>query len=295
MEIFDILVFVGVCILSYLLGGLSVARLVTNKKEDNIANVGSGNPGTMNMLRTHGMAMGLFTLFCDALKGAIPSLFGLLYFGEIYGVEMGYIAIYSFGLCAVLGHIFPIYYKFKGGKGIATTFGMFMVADPICTLILFGIMFVTLYFIKIGSLVSLLFITIEAVEQMFRTKMQGNWIALLIMCVVVVIDICCHKQNIIRLIENRENPADIQEGLKKDIEKIKNKREKKLEKNSIRQDKIEKKYAKKINKKQEKVSNKLKRLEDMKENKVLKASKANVDTNSSPKVKHKKETLENNE
>ncbi len=295
MEIIDILVFVGVCILSYLLGGISVARLVTNKKEDNIANVGSGNPGTMNMLRTHGMGMGLFTLFCDALKGAIPSLFGLLYFGEIYGVEMGYIAIYAFGLCAVLGHIFPIYYKFKGGKGIATTFGMFMVADPICTLILFGIMFVTLYFIKIGSLVSLLFITIEAVEQMFRTKMQGNWIALLIMCVVVVIDICCHKQNIIRLIENRENPADIQEGLKKDIEKIKNKREKKLEKNSIRQDKIEKKYAKKINKKQEKVSNKLKRLENMKENKVLKTSKANVDTNTSPKVKHKKETLENNE
>lgn len=274
MELYDILIFIGTCILSYLLGGLSVARFVTNKKEDDINKVGSGNPGTMNMLRTHGMAMGLFTLFCDALKGAIPALFGLLYYGEIYGVEMGYIAIYAFGLCAVLGHIFPIYYKFKGGKGIATTFGMFMVADPICTLILFGIMFVTLYFIKIGSLVSLLFITIEAVEQMFRPKMQENWIAILIMCVIVVIDICCHKQNIIRLIENRENPADIQEGLKKDIEKIKNKREKKLEKNSLRQDKIERRYAKKINKKQEKVSNKLKRIESMQENKVLKSNKS---------------------
>ena len=172
---------------------------------------------------------------------------------------MSYIALYSFGLCAVLGHIFPIFYKFKGGKGIATTFGMFMVADPICTLILFGIMFLTLYFIKIGSLVSLLFITIEAVEQMFRPRMQGNWIALLIMSIIVIIDICCHKQNIIRLIENRENPADLQEGLKKDIEKIKNKKEKKLEKNSLKQDKIEKRYAKKIKRKANRVQVRLQR------------------------------------
>lgn len=292
MEVTDIIIFIGACIISYLLGSVSIARLITNKKEDNISAVGSGNPGTMNMLRTHGMAMGLFTLFCDALKGAIPALFGLLYFGELYGVEMGYIAIYSFGLCAVIGHIFPIFYKFKGGKGIATTFGMFMVADPICTVILFGIMFVTLYFIKIGSLVSLLFITIEAVEQMFRPKMQGNWIALLIMCILVFIDICCHKQNIIRLIENRENPADIQEGLKKDIEKIKNKKDKKLEKNSLKQDKIEKKYAKKINRKQEKVSNKLKRLESLHENKVLKTAKTDK---SKSKLAIKKDKIESND
>lgn len=293
MEITDIIIFIGVCILSYLLGSISIARLITNKKVDNISSVGSGNPGTMNMLRTHGMAMGLFTLFCDALKGAIPALFGLLYFGELYGVEMGYVAVYSFGLFAVIGHIFPVFYKFKGGKGIATTFGMFMVADPICTLILFGIMFVTLYFIKIGSLVSLLFITIEAVEQMFRPKMQGNWLALLIMCVVVFIDICCHKQNIIRLIENRENPADIQEGLKKDIEKIKNKKDKKLEKNSLKQDKIEKKYAKKINRKQEKVSNKLKRLESLHENKVLKTAK--TDEEKSKLTIKSKNKIENND
>lgn len=291
MEIIDIIMFIVACIVSYILGGISVARLIT-KNNKNIVNEGSGNPGTMNMLRTRGLAMGLFTLFCDALKGAIPALFGLLYYGELYGVEMSYIALYSFGLFAVLGHIFPIFYKFKGGKGIATTFGMFMVADPICTVILFAIMFLTLYFIKIGSLVSLLFITIEAVEQMFRPRMQGNWIALLIMCVIVIIDICCHKQNIIRLIENRENPADLQEGLKKDIEKIKNKKEKKLEKNSIKQDKIEKKYTKKINKKTQKVSNKIEKIEGRKNNKVLKAKKNNLeDTQETDNISN---TIENN-
>lgn len=277
MEVRDIIIFVLACVFSYLLGGISVARIITHKGDKDISSQGSGNPGTMNMLRTHGMGMGLFTLLCDALKGVIPALFGLLYFGEMYSTEWGYIALYAFGLCAVLGHIFPIFYKFKGGKGIATTFGVFMVADPICTAILFGILFLTLYFIKIGSLVSLLFITIEAVEQMFRTKMSGNWIALVIMSVIVVLDIYCHRQNIVRLIENRENPADLQEGLEKDIAKMKNKREKKIEKHSIIQNKIEKKYDKKISKKQQKVSNKIERIQNKNQNKPENFEQTNTD------------------
>ena len=266
METKEILIFVAVCILSYFLGGISIARIITKKEQKDISKEGSGNPGTMNMLRTHGMVMGLFTLFCDAVKGAIPALFGLLYFGNVVNLQMGYISLYAFGFCAVLGHIYPMFYKFKGGKGIATTFGMFMVADPICTVILFGIMFVTLYFIKIGSLVSLLFITIEAIVQMFRPKMSGNYVALIIMSVIVLLDIYCHRKNIARLIENRENPADLQEGLKKDIEKIKQKRERKLEKNSIKSEKIEKRYNKKITKKKDKVYNKIQRINTYKNN-----------------------------
>ena len=261
METLDIIIFILACIFSYLLGSLSVARFITSKDSKDISKQGSGNPGTMNMLRTHGVFMGLFTLLCDALKGVIPALFGLLYFGEIVDIQMGYVSLYVFGLFAVLGHIFPIYYKFKGGKGIATTFGIFMVADPICTIILFGILFLTLYFIKIGSLVSLLFITIEAVVQLFRPIMSGNWVAILIMSVIVIVDIFCHKQNIIRLIENRENPADLQEGLKKDIERIKIKREKKLEKHVEKTERIEEKYNKKIEQKQQKVENKINKIQ----------------------------------
>ena len=258
MELIHIIIFICVCLVSYLLGGVSIARFITsNEKKGNITNQGSGNPGTMNMLRTHGIAMGLFTLFCDALKGVVPSLFGLLYFGDVVDIQMGYIALYTFGLFAVLGHVFPIYYKFKGGKGIATTFGIFMVADPICTLILFVILFVTLYFIKIGSLVSLLFVTSEAVYQIFRKTMSGNWIAILIMILIIILDIWCHRQNIIRIIENRENPADLQEGLKKDIDKIKLKREKKLENHSQKNEKLESKYNQKIEKKEHKVQVKI--------------------------------------
>ena len=229
MEIFEILVFIGVCILSYLLGGVSVARFITKKENaGGINKQGSGNPGTMNMLRTHGIGLGLFTLLCDALKGAIPALFGLLFFGNdaICDEKMGYLALYAFGLCAVLGHIFPIYYKFKGGKGIATTFGVFMVADPITSVILFGIMFLTLYVIKIGSVVSLLFVTIVAIVQLFRNCMDANYIAIVLMLLIILLDIYAHRKNLERLVEDKENPADLHEGIKKDIQKMKRKHKK---------------------------------------------------------------------
>jgi glycerol-3-phosphate acyltransferase PlsY len=245
-----------------LLGGVSVARLITKRKgkDGEIVNQGSGNPGTMNMLRTRGVGLGLFTLFTDALKGVIPSLFGLLYFTNAVNNIYGYIALFTFGLLAVIGHIFPIYYKFKGGKGIATTFGVFMVADPISTVILFGIMFLVLYFIKIGSLVSLLFILINAVVQLFRSNLEGNWIAKIVMWLMVALDIIAHRQNLVRLIENRENPADLQEGLKKDLEKLKLKKVKKLEKHAEKSEKIAQKYQEKIDKKHSRI----KTIEEMK-------------------------------
>ena len=102
MDIWNIVLFVFVCIASYLLGGVSIARLITKKeKSGGINKQGSGNPGTMNMLRTHGMGFGLFTLLCDALKGAIPALFGVYYFGYLFGTSVGTIAMYLFGFFAV--------------------------------------------------------------------------------------------------------------------------------------------------------------------------------------------------
>lgn len=258
MELREIIIFIVACIVAYFLGGVSIARLMTKKEnKGGIKSQGSGNPGTMNMLRTHGIGLGLFTLLCDAIKGVIPTLFGLLYFSHFAGQSMGYIAGFTFGLSAVIGHIFPIYYKFKGGKGIATTFGVFMVIDPLSTVILFGILFVTLYFIKIGSIVSLLFIIIDGVVQLYRNYLTGNWIAKIIMWVMITIDIIAHKDNILRLIDNKENPADLQEGLQKDIEKIKQKKQRKINKQIEKQERVEKKYDDRIKKKSDRVKKKI--------------------------------------
>jgi glycerol-3-phosphate acyltransferase PlsY len=260
MDLINYFIFAGACIISYLLGNVSIARFITKKEQDGgIKKQGSGNPGTMNMLRTHGIGMGVFTLICDALKGVIPALFGLLYFGQ-FDEHMAYLSLYAFGFCSVLGHIFPVFYGFKGGKGIATTLGVFMVADPILSLILFGIMFLTLYFIKIGSVVSLLFITIIGIVQLFKDYMDGNWIAITLMLIILILDIYAHRSNLLRLIENKENPADLQEALKKDINKINNKREKKLEKTANITEKIDKRYENKIIKKRTKVQKQINKI-----------------------------------
>ncbi|MGN0960846.1 MAG: glycerol-3-phosphate 1-O-acyltransferase PlsY [Christensenellales bacterium] len=262
MELLDIFILILGSIFSYLLGGVSIARLITKKeKGGDIKTQGSGNPGTMNMLRTHGFFMGIFTLICDALKGVLPALFGLLYFRQI-DYNLSYTALYLFGLCAVVGHIFPVYYKFKGGKGIATTLGVFMVADPITSLILFAILFVTLYFIKISSVVSLLFITINAIIQLFKPYCEGNWVLIVLMLVMIALDIWAHRQNLVRLIENKENVADIQEGLRKDIEKIKNKQERKVEKSEQKTENIRQKYERKIIKKHNKVNKKIEKISE---------------------------------
>lgn len=298
MELLDIFILIFGCIFSYLLGGLSVARLITKKDTGgNISNQGSGNPGTMNMLRTHGFFMGIFTLLCDALKGVIPALFARLYFAQYYDMVVAYNVLYLFGLCAVIGHIFPIYHNFKGGKGIATTLGVFMVADPITSLILFGIFFIVLYFIKISSVVSLLFIIVNSIIQLFKPQGDGCWLGIVLMLLMVLLDIIAHKQNLIRLLDNRENPADMQEGLRKDIEKIKNKQEKKIEKSERKTENIRQKYEKKILKKNEKVTKKIEKLNEQKmlnsvkeDNKFDENSKneERVDNKPNEKVEEKK-------
>lgn len=260
MELREILIFVGMIIISYLLGGVSIARFITKKGETGeISSQGSGNPGTMNMLRTQGLTLGLFTLFCDALKGVIPSLFGLLYYGHMVDTQMGYTALFVFGFFAVVGHIFPIYYGFKGGKGIATTFGVFMVADPISTSILFAIMFVIFYFIKIGSVVSLLFIIIDAILQLFDEYVGFNAVAIVFMLLMVLLDIFAHRTNLIRLVDNKENKASLRDGFAKDVAKMRDKKNKKLER-------IDKKYQDKFEKKHARVQKKLDKLDDDEEN-----------------------------
>lgn len=291
MELLDIFILIFGCIFSYLLGGVSIARLITKKeKNGDINKQGSGNPGTMNMLRTHGFLMGVFTLVCDALKGVLPALFGRLYFGQ-YDMVVAYNVLYLFGLCAVIGHIFPIYNKFKGGKGIATTLGVFMVADPITSIILFGIFFVVLYFIKISSVVSLLFVVVNSIVQLFKPQGDGSWLAIVLMLIMVLLDIVAHKQNLIRLLDNKENPADLQEGLRKDIEKIKNKQERKIEKSERKTENIRQKYEKKILKKNDKVNKKIEKLNQKQTLKVQKTGESidEKSDNKDPKVNTKAE------
>ena len=132
---------------SYLIGNIFFARIISRAKKYDISKSGSGNPGTMNMLRNLGLVVGLLTLVLDMLKGIIPALVGFYLFGGHTAGANAYIGMFTGGLSSLVGNIFPVFYKFKGGKGAAIVYGICFAAQPILGLIIFvaGIIYLLIF------------------------------------------------------------------------------------------------------------------------------------------------------
>ena len=124
---------------SYLMGNINFAIIISKLKKKDIRTLGSGNPGTLNMSRNFGLKIGLLTLVLDIFKGAIPTFIGFIIYRNTYFVgtslSIELLAKVGCGFFAVLGHVFPVFMKFKGGKGIATTIGVFAVCNPLIAVI----------------------------------------------------------------------------------------------------------------------------------------------------------------
>ena len=134
-------------VISYAIGNFSSARVVAKSKHDDITKYGSGNPGTLNTWRAFGFWAGIITFLLDMLKGVIPTLVAYFAFKHIPGCSSE-IAVYVAGFSVVFGHIFPVFYGFKGGKGIATSVGVFLVINWWVSLIAFAVMIIGMLFIK---------------------------------------------------------------------------------------------------------------------------------------------------
>ena len=219
-----VLEYVLLVLFSYFVGNISFARIISKSKSDDITKKGSGNPGTMNMLRTYGVKIGALTLILDVLKGVVPSLTGLLLF-RYTGLNES-IGLFVAGLCVIVGHMWPVIYKFKGGKGVACALGVFMVANPLYLLIAFVIGFVYLWFFDYGSVASLFIVAFMSIIQgwQFNTDyLNGNLslnelltINLLIFAIFFLIWFA-HRSNIIRLLMGKENKANLQKSFKKKL------------------------------------------------------------------------------
>ena len=136
------------CMISaYLLGSINFAIVLSKLRGEDIRDHGSQNAGTTNMLRTYGKRAAVVTLVGDFLKGTVAVIIGMMLFGMV--------GQYLSSLFAVLGHVFPIYYKFKGGKGIATAAGTILACEPIVLLILLAIFIIIVAFTKYVSLASI--------------------------------------------------------------------------------------------------------------------------------------------
>ena len=120
-------------LIGYLLGSISTGVIVSRMfGHKDIRSEGSGNSGTTNMLRVMGKKYALLTFAGDLLKGIVAVLIGKAWLGTQAGEIVG-----AFG--AILGHNFPLYFGFKGGKGIATSFGCLLIVFPVQTLCAFGV------------------------------------------------------------------------------------------------------------------------------------------------------------
>ena len=227
-----IIKFILLIVCGYLVGSFSSAKFLSKLKKDDITKHGSGNPGTMNMLRTFGFKLGALTLILDALKGALPSLVGFFMFGGTFGGELSYIALFAGGCSAIVGHIFPIYYKFKGGKGVACVVGMFAVAEPLWALCVFVGCFLYLLIFKYGVLASFIFITALTVIEGYRFR--GNIVICLILFAVFFLTWFMHRQNFFRLLIGKENKVNLFK--KKKQEKLKRQEKKQIKKETKRKE-----------------------------------------------------------
>ena len=248
-------------VISYFFGNISFARILSKLKKGDITKVGSGNPGSTNMLRTYGAKFGFLTLFLDIMKGVLPALMGYLTFIGQNNSDFMLVGLYACGLGVVLGHMFPVCYKFKGGKGVATTLGVFAVADPLIMLFVFIGAFVYVIFFEYVSVASLLLVTAMSIVEVYKIP-DGlpSGVSLTIRVLIFVLFTLvwfAHRQNIQRLLIGKENKANLKKALKKVLkqEKKDKKRQIKVEnkeqKQIIKQDNKELKRIKKQSKNNE--------------------------------------------
>ena len=196
-----------VVVLSYLLGSINFAYITARIKGIDISSEGSGNPGTSNVLRTLGKGSAAIVLFGDLLKGAIPI---------IYFYQDRYFLIY--GLAAVIGHIYPVFYKFKGGKGVATYLGVYITTvfvnphnSDLFNTEIFQILNIPalafFYFVifkttRVSAIASLVTVLTTVSLLIYTNNELSNVVVLIILFVLILIK---HSENIKRLREGKEN------------------------------------------------------------------------------------------
>ena len=196
-------------VLAYLLGSIPTSIWVSKAVFGiDIRDYGSGNPGATNTFRVLGSKWGTFVMIADITKGVIAtSLYILIPFylqNELARTNFMIIL----GLAAVLGHIFPIWADFKGGKGVATILGMALAIQPIVALICIVVFLITLFTTRFVSLSSMLasIVFMVLILFIFKEKETSYRVFAIIVALMVVVT---HQKNIGRLLNGKENKAPL--------------------------------------------------------------------------------------
>lgn len=192
-------------IIGYLCGSIPFGIVIGKKiKGIDLRTVGSGNIGTANAIRALGFFWGGMVFLCDVLKGAFPVLLAIGLTKWMPGAVPQYLYHFTFalaGFCAVIGHNHSIFLNFGGGKGIATSFGMFLVLNPVAALIAFGVWFVVVAASRLSSAGSLAgSLALPILFFLFKSPLEYVIFA----AVACIFAFYKHRENIGRLLRGEE-------------------------------------------------------------------------------------------
>jgi glycerol-3-phosphate acyltransferase PlsY len=189
----------------YLIGSLSFAVIVSRVMGLNDPRTfGSKNPGATNVLRSGNKSAAVATLLLDAIKSWLPVML-VKWYGKPYGLEDGSMALV--GLAAFVGHLYPVFFNFVGGKGVATAFGTLLGIHPILGLATGATWLIVAYFLRYSSLASLIAAVFAPVYYIFGDGLawylnKGVLLALSLMSLLLIYR---HVENISRLIKGTES------------------------------------------------------------------------------------------
>ena len=189
-------------IIGYLLGCIPSGVLISKAYGiRDIRKLGSGNSGTTNVLRNLGWLPSVLTLVCDCLKGYVACLIGKHLGGDP--------AMLTGGLCAILGHDFPVFMGFKGGKGIATSLGLILAINPWLALALLVVQIIAVALTRDMSIASLITTVAFPIVTGIVCRGRANYgLFLGAACVASALSLFGHRGNIQRLIRGEENRLD---------------------------------------------------------------------------------------
>jgi len=202
--------YIIVAIIAYLIGSISSSVIISKKMAGfDVREKGSGNAGTTNVLRSVGKKAAAITLVCDILKGVVSILIALLA-GVIMKDLDKALLVQLAGVFVIIGHTFPIFFKFKGGKGIATSLGVLLMINwqigLICLVFALLLMALT-RMVSVGSIAAaVLFpVLVLFINQNYIVSESSNWSYLIFSIVIALLVLFNHRSNLKRIFTGTEN------------------------------------------------------------------------------------------
>lgn len=198
--------YIIIAVIAYLIGSINFSVIISRKMAGfDVREKGSGNAGTTNMLRSVGKKAAAITLVCDILKGVIAILIAML-MNKIFPNSNGALLVQIAGVAVILGHTFPIFFKFKGGKGVATSLGVLIMSNwqiGLICLVFALILIILTQMVSVGSIAAAILYPVLTIFIPQNYILPGNYIIYSVVLAVIIV--FNHRENVKRLLSGTEN------------------------------------------------------------------------------------------